>query len=98
MVKSAEYYKKMMAKMNEDGFHGSEEEKLLWEKRERMEKRIEKKEKMLYNAQQRLNCRWILDDFEKVESEVREMEEEVRDIREEMSGVDRKIRMAEREG
>jgi predicted nucleic acid-binding Zn-ribbon protein len=88
----------MRGETNEVVLPESNEEKLLWQDRAQLEKKIEKREKMLHNARERLNCRWVLDDFDKVEDEVRDMEEEVRNIREEMSVVDRKIRVAEREG
>jgi hypothetical protein len=96
MVMSDERYRKLLADMNESG--KIREQELLWEERRSLERKIEKRAKMLENARERLNCRWVLDDFEEVESEVREMETEVRDIREEISVVDRKIRKAEREG
>ena len=96
MVKSDEFYKKLLADMEVSG--RKNEEKLLWEKRASLETKIEKREKMLQNANERLNCRWVLDDFEQVGDEVSEMEAEVRDIREEMSLLDREIRAKEREG
>lgn len=96
MVKSAEYHMKMMAEMHEAGFDESKEEELLWEKRGRMEKRIERKERMIYNAQERLNCGWKIGVFEKVEDEIGMMQEEIGRIRGEIALVDRKIRAAER--
>ena len=86
IVKSDKFYKKLLADMEVSG--RKNEEKLLWEKRASLETKIEKREKMLQNANEQLNCRWVLDDFEEVGDEVCEMEAEVRDIREEMSLLD----------
>lgn len=86
MVMSNESYRKLLADIHASGKISEQEQ--LWEERTSLETKIEKRAKMLHNAQERLNCRWILDDFEQVEGEIREMESEIRDIREEISVVD----------
>lgn len=97
MVKSDEHQKKMIADMNGFVLEESEEEKLLWEKRTLLEKKIEKKMKMIYNGRERLDCGGRIGVFERVEEERGMMQEEIGRIRDEIALVDRKIRVAERE-
>lgn len=97
MVKSDEYYKKIIAEANEGlEFHQSEEEKLLWEKRARMERKIEKKEKMIHNARERLDCGWDIGVFERLEQEIGIMQEEIGSIRVKITFMDRQIRAVEK--
>jgi predicted nucleic acid-binding Zn-ribbon protein len=96
MVKSDEYYKKMTAEAKEAGIHESKEEKVLWEKRARMEKKIEQKEKMIHNARERLDGGWKIGVFERLDQEIGMMQEEIGSIRVEITSVDRKIRAVER--
>jgi hypothetical protein len=96
MVRSDEYHKKMIADMNGVVLQESEEEKLLWEKRTLLEKKIEKKMKMIHNGQERLDNGGRIDVFERVEEEIGMMQEEISGIRDEIALVDRKIRAAER--
>jgi len=74
----------------------SEEEKILWEKRALLEKKIEKKMKMIDNGRERLACGGRIGVFERVEQEIGIMQEEIGRIRDEIALVDRKIRVAER--
>jgi hypothetical protein len=96
MVKSDEYHKKMIGATNGVVLQESEEEKLLWEKRTLLERKIEKKEKMIYNGQERLNCGGKIGVFERVEEEIETMQEEIGRIRDVIAVVDREIRAAER--
>ena len=70
MVKSDEHQKKMIADINRVVLEESEEEKMLWEKRTLLEKKIEKKMKMIHNRQERLDCRGRIGVFERVEEEI----------------------------
>ena len=70
MVKSDEHQKKMIAEMNGFVLEESEEEKLLWEKRTLLEKKIEKKMKIIHNRQERLDYRGRIGMFERVEEEI----------------------------
>jgi hypothetical protein len=87
----------MTADTNEIVLEESEEEKLLWEKRTLLEKKIEKKMKMICNGRERLDCGGRIGVFERVEEEIGMMQEEIGRIRDEIALVDRKIRVAERE-
>jgi hypothetical protein len=96
MVKSDEHQKKMIADMNRVVLEESEEEKMLWEKRTLLEKKIEKKMKMIHNGRERLDCGGRIGVFERVEEEIGMMQEDIGRIRDEIALVDRKIRVAER--
>lgn len=97
MAKSSDYYEKIIAKANEDlEFHESEEEKLLWEKRGRMEKKIEQNEKMIRNARERLDYGRDIGVFERLEQEIGIMQEETSSIRVKITFVDRQIRAVEK--
>jgi hypothetical protein len=89
--------KKMAAEMNTAACQESREE-VLWAKRTQLEKRVEKREKMIYNAQEVIGsaltwnvARQILRD------EVEKMEKEIQALRTNMVLVDREIRVAETE-
>jgi hypothetical protein len=89
--------KKMAAKMKTAACQESREE-VLWAKRTQLEKRVEKREKMIYNAQEVIGsaltwnvARQILRD------EVEKMEKEIQALRTNMVLVDREIRVAETE-
>jgi hypothetical protein len=66
MVNSDEYQKKTMANMNGVVVEESEEEKLLWEKRTLLEKKIERKMKMIHNGREWLDHRERIGVFERV--------------------------------
>jgi hypothetical protein len=90
--------KKMAAEMNTAACQESREEEVLWAKRTQLEKRVEKREKMIYNAREVIGsaltwnvARQILKD------EVEKMEKEIQAIRTNVVLVDREIRVAEME-
>lgn len=73
-------------------------EKRLWTERGRLEEMIERKEKMIHNAQERLSKKadflWH-EDRDKLVNDVKTMQSEINRVREEITAVDEEIRVGE---
>lgn len=79
---------KVWAEISEVVMAESMEEKQLWKERAQMEKRIERKEKMIYNARERLKSGWVLDETQALNDEIDETQAEIDMTREEITAVD----------
>lgn len=88
----------MWAEINEVVMAETLEEKQLWKERARLEKRVERKEKMIQNTRARVKSGWVIGEEQTLHDEAEEIQREVDDIREEITVVDRRIRRAERDG
>lgn len=83
------------------GFPGeSRAEQKLWKQRGLLEQKIVKKERMIHNAQERLNqTAWgWKPDRSKLEGDVSMIQSEIEQIREEITAVDDEIRAGEEDG
>jgi predicted nucleic acid-binding Zn-ribbon protein len=74
------------------------EEKQLWRERAQLEKKVERKEKIIQNTRVRLKSGWTFGEEQTLSDEAEEIQREMNDIREEITAVDRRIRRVEREG
>lgn len=61
-----------------------------------MERKIEKKEKIIHNAREQLDSRWKIGVFKRLDKEIGMMQNEIGSIRVEITLVDRKIRAVEK--
>lgn len=61
-----------------------------------MEREIEKKEKMIHNARERLDGGWKIGVFERLDQEIGMMQDEIGSMRVQITLVDRKIRAVEK--
>lgn len=87
----------MWAEINEVVMVETLEEKRLWKERAGLEKRVERKEKMIQNTRARVKSGWVIGEEQTLHDEAEEIQREVDDIREEITVVDRRIRRAERD-
>lgn len=87
----------MWAEINEVLIPETLEEKQLWHERAVVEKKIERKEKMIHNAKERLKSGWVPQE-QRLNDEMDEIQAEIDWAREEMTGLDRRIRAAEKSG
>ena len=86
----------MWAEISETVVPESLEEKQLWKERAQLEKKIERREKMIHNTQERLKCGLVgSNERETLEDESGNIKVEVEGLREEITMIDRKIRQAE---
>lgn len=63
-----------------------------------MEKKIERKKKIIYNSKERLKSGWVVSETQTLKDGLVEIQTEIDRIREEDTAVDREIRTAEENG